>query len=269
MDSSSHENCLSFHLSKMIATQDTHPLHFPISHAQCLAIRVPSLIISPTAFTVAAVTQTSQSHCSPGLITPPIFTPSYGSKAPALISLHKSHRFLLLAMLPVALQRILIHSLIVNLILPTTLTVAAVTQTSPSNSAIILPPAPLLTLVHNLAILRPLVHQVLQAVVLGSSRNTTTSLNWMEIPAPPHNSVVSQALRPFPPASIPLSPSMFSLPCVCRPPRGSPPHPRPLSTVLRTPPPCLRTRILLQKIFMRIPPSFAWMNWTNTRVRTT
>jgi len=64
MDSSSHENCLSFHLSKMIATQDTHPLHFPISHAQCLAIRVPSLIISPTAFTVAAVTQASQSHRS-------------------------------------------------------------------------------------------------------------------------------------------------------------------------------------------------------------
>ena len=125
MDSSSHENCLSFHLSKMIATQDTHPLHFPISHAQCLAIRVPSLIISPTAFTVAAVTQTSQSHCSPGLITPPIFTPSYGSKAPALISLHKSHRFLLLAMSPAALQRVLIHSLIINLILPTTLMVSS------------------------------------------------------------------------------------------------------------------------------------------------
>jgi hypothetical protein len=130
-------------------------------------------------------------------------------------------------MSPVALQIVSIPSLIINLILPTTLTVAAVTQTSPSNSAIILPPkslrevapvlhliittppstlvcnpgiprppmhqvmALLLMLVRNLAILCPLVHHVLQAVAPASSRNTTTSLNWMEIPAS-HNSVVSR-----------------------------------------------------------------------------
>jgi hypothetical protein len=172
-------------------------------------------------------------------------------------------------MSPIALQSLLVPSWTISPLLPTAfMAVATATQTSRSNSAITLPPAPswgvasvlplinillmlvrnsaiprplmhqvialLLIPIHNSAILRhgPLVHQVLRAVAPGVSRNTTTSLKFMEIPAPPHDSpVVSQLLRPVPPAFIPLSLSMSSIPRVCRPPHEAALHPCPLVTL--------------------------------------